>query len=257
MALTDNLIAFWEFEEASNATRNDSHGTNHLTNNNSVAATSGRVGLCAEFYNADADFLNRASNATLQAGDIDFTFAQWVVLRSKANTYSIVGKDDAGAGQREYGIGYNLGIDRYQFYAAKPTDDTVTVEANNYGAPAVETWHFVVCWHDATANTLNIQVNNGTANSSATGGSLQAASNAAFHIGSRATPGGQAYFDGFIDQVGYWKRTLTSDERTWLYNSGSGRSYAEVLAGMGGGPGTKYSWWAWETFGRPLGMNNG
>ena len=36
--------------------------------------------------------------------------------------------------------------------------------------------------------------------------------------------------DGRLDQVGVWKRVLTADERTWLYNSGNGRSYTEIVA---------------------------
>ena len=31
--------------------------------------------------------------------------------------------------------------------------------------------------------------------------------------------------DGLIDEVGFWKRTLTSGERTQLYNSGNGLAY--------------------------------
>ena len=32
--------------------------------------------------------------------------------------------------------------------------------------------------------------------------------------------------DSRMDSVGLWKRILTADEKTWLYNSGNGRSYA-------------------------------
>jgi len=37
------------------------------------------------------------------------------------------------------------------------------------------------------------------------------------------------FFDGLIEEVAFYKRVLTAAERTWLYNSGAGRAYAEVL----------------------------
>lgn len=40
MALTDNLISWWSLDEAS-GTRYDSHGTNHLTDNNTVSSEAG------------------------------------------------------------------------------------------------------------------------------------------------------------------------------------------------------------------------
>lgn len=36
------------------------------------------------------------------------------------------------------------------------------------------------------------------------------------------------YFEGDMDQVGLWKRGLSPDEVSWLYNEGLGRSYDEL-----------------------------
>lgn len=33
------------------------------------------------------------------------------------------------------------------------------------------------------------------------------------------------YFDGILDEVAIWKRVLTPEERTYLYNNGTGRTY--------------------------------
>jgi hypothetical protein len=49
------------------------------------------------------------------------------------------------------------------------------------------------------------------------------------------------YTNGSIDEVGFWKRVLTADERTWLYNSGAGRTYSEADASL---KTNLVSWWS-------------
>ena len=41
----------------------------------------------------------------------------------------------------------------------------------------------------------------------------------------RARNNAAYYHDGLIDEVGVWSRLLTADEKTALYNSGSGLAY--------------------------------
>lgn len=53
--------------------------------------------------------------------------------------------------------------------------------------------------------------------------------NATFTIGSMSG----VYSTGLIDEVAVWDRALTQDEIDWLYNSGSGRTYADLSGGGG------------------------
>ena len=94
------------------------------------------------------------------------------------------------------------------------------------GGHAAATWFFLVLWFDTTANTWNMTVNNSTTSSAATGSNAPSTSTTAFTFGAHAGPG--AYYDGRLDQWGFWKRVLTSAEKTYLYNSGNGRTYAEI-----------------------------
>jgi hypothetical protein len=106
VALLDNIVAFWELEEAS-GTRNDSASTNHLTDNNTVTQNTGKVGNCAEFNGAN-EYLSIADNAALSAGDTDFSFNVWVnpdVLAPGNNT--VLSKTLAtGASDEEYFLRY-------------------------------------------------------------------------------------------------------------------------------------------------------
>jgi hypothetical protein len=226
MALTDNLIAFWELEEAS-GTRVDAHGTNDLTDNNTVLQGTGKVVSCADFERDNTEYLSRADNADLSTGDIDFTIAAWVTLESFTAAHTVWGKWGSTNGVREYWLYCWTNLDRFQFTVQ---DGDGAVNADALGAPSTGTWYFIVCWHDATANTVNIQVNNGTVNSvSYSFGIVD--TTAPFHIGANAENGSNHHWDGLIDQVGFWKRVLTADERTELYNSGNGLSYAAMSGG--------------------------
>lgn len=218
--LNNSLIAVWKLEETS-GTRNDSKGANHLTDNNTVLSATGKLGTAADFEVATTEYLSIADNTDLSAGDIDFAFALWVQLESKTANMNILSKS-GGAGAREYSIAYILSVDRFRFTVSADGTASVNVDANNFGIPATATWYFIVAWHDAAANTINIKINDGTVNSTAhTTGVFN--STALFALGASSVP--SSYFDGLIDAVYFWKRVLTADEITALYNSGNGKDY--------------------------------
>ena len=73
---------------------------------------------------------------------------------------------------------------------------------------------------------MNLEVNGGAVQSTTLPVNHRAATTTEFWIGRYDT----SYFNGRIDNVGFWKRLLTANEKAYLYNTGSGRSYAEVFA---------------------------
>lgn len=231
MALTDSLAAYYKLDESSgNAI--DVLGTSDLTASASApGATTGKVGGCRTFAAASSQMFSRADNAALSTGDIDYTLAMWVYLASKpVATMDMLSRYDVlNLALREYLFVWNAISDRFEFYITNTGGSNNVVTANNFGAPSTGTWYFVVAWHDAAGNTVNISVNNGTANSAAT--TMSPSDTAvATTLGGR-TGIATRYWDGRLDEVGFWKRVLTAAERTTLYNGGAGLSYP-----FGGGP---------------------
>lgn len=222
--LNVGLVASWKLGEAS-GTRSDSVGSNHLTDNNTVTQAAGKIGNAAQFTIANSEYLSVADNLDLSTGDIDFTIALWVYLDAKATSQILVGKLDATAGNKEYQVFYDQSIDRFRFSVATPTDVDVLVSASTFGSPTAATWYLIIAWHDATANTINISVNNGATDSAATGGALQASGTAEFDLGRRSFSGSNLYFGGRLDAVDIWKRLLTAGEKTELWNSSVGREH--------------------------------
>lgn len=231
MAIIDNLAAFWDFEDLDFTDTNDVHGTSHLTNNNIVVTAAGKVGLAADFETDSSQNLSVGDNAALSMGDIEATFVAWVQLESAPGTpkMTVLAKDSGTSG--EYYLQYNGGTSRFELTVcgASAFGSLTAVVGNNFGAASLATWYFLVAQHDPVANTIALSINNGTPNSAAHSAGIFDGTGT-FRIG------GDSFaenFDGLVDQVGIWKRLLTGAEITWLYNSGAGRSYADIVAGMG------------------------
>jgi len=230
--LTDNLIAFWQLEEASGV-RYDSEGSNNLTDNNTVTSATGVVGDAGQFTRSNSEYLSIADNSSLSMGDIDFTLVAWTYLDTKTNGMGIMSKFVTTGGKREYAVEYEPSVDRFQFVVSATGSSGTYLQAGNFGSPSTAAWIFIIAWHDSSANTINIKVNNGTANSSSYSSGVND-DTSPFVLG--ATNTGAGFMDGRIDQVGVWKRVLTADEQTFLYNSGNGRAYAGLDMPGSGSP---------------------
>jgi hypothetical protein len=233
VALSDNLIAYWSLDEASgNAI--DAHSTHDLTDTNTVGAATGKVNGARDFERGNTEVFSIADNDDLSVGDIAFSIAAWVQLESKfADEMVIACKSSAGNG--DWFLHYNDGLDRFQFqvFTAGGFGGSATANADNLGSPSTATWYFVVAWHDPTANTINICVNDGTVNSTSHSGGVGDFASTIFHIGGDPFAN---YWDGLIDEVGFWKKVLSASEITELYNAGSGRDYDYIINGGGATP---------------------
>jgi hypothetical protein len=210
-SLLTDLVSYWKLDEAS-GTRFDSAGSNNLADNNTVTSDTGKINSAAKFVAANSEYLSIASNATLVMGDIDFTLSLWFYRDTSAN-FTLLAKDNGTS--REYNL--DIGGGNARFFINGGTSLAQSAAAS------LATWYHVIAWHDSVGNTVNISVNNAAPASTATGGAAPATGASQFRLGSREGDG--HYWDGRIDGVGVWKRVLTSDERTSLYNGGSGLDY--------------------------------
>jgi RHS repeat-associated protein len=215
---TNGLVSWWALDEASGA-RNDSHGANTLTDNNTVTSASGLKSNAAAFVPANAEYLSVADNAGLSGGDVGFTLVANVYLNSTTNYLVIANKGSAN--YTDYRLVYNIDVSSFLFRVG----NGITNVAVNSSPVVTNTWYTVIAWHDSVNNTINIQINNGPVSSiNFTGGTIDTVYPLTIGANSDGTQG----LDGRIDEVALYKRVLTAAERTWLYNNGSGRTYMEV-----------------------------
>jgi hypothetical protein len=213
--LTD-LVSYWKLDEAAGQ-RNDSHSANHLTDNNTVASIAAKINLGIDNVKVDLDYLNHVDNAELNiAGNQDFTFAFWWWNEAQFTTDALVTKYTGGGTNQDQFLIYYTNAIRFIIRAV---DNTSVNVASSLGALVPGQWRFVVCWRDGV--NANVQINNGVIDSLPW---VKDTKNSAvdFRIGRF---GGASYSNSRIDEVGFWKRTLTVAERAELWNGGAGLSY--------------------------------
>ncbi len=97
---------------------------------------------------------------------------------------------------------------------------------------ASDTWVFLIATYTNSDKTPRLYQDDGAENAGSAIFNGIANTTAAFVLGAAGDTSQR--MDGLIDEVGVWRRILTSGERTWLYNSGAGRSYADIVAEAGG-----------------------
>lgn len=235
------LEAYYELNEASgNAI--DAHDVHDLTDTNTVGASAStpcRVGNARDFERDNSQYFVIADNADLSFGNEDFTVWGWMQLESKPASVDLSAIQKTTGGTGEYFLQYrnNDGTDRFAFavFGSAAFGDFGLVTADNLGSPSTGTCYFVVGWHDSVNDVIGIQVNNGTANTVAhTAGVFDGTGD--FTISGFEFSN---FWDGLLDEMGVARKVLTTGEKDFLWNGGSGRSYSDIQnEGGGGGGGT-------------------
>jgi hypothetical protein len=205
-SLLTDLVAYWKLDEGS-GTRIDSHGSNNLTDNNSVGSATGKIGNAAEFSGSNS----LGAGTSLQPAG-DFTFSCW--LNPDTLNGNAVAANWTNASNRTWAIDTFSGTLRFYIYG--PSIDAIIDTGITLSTVS---WSLVIAWFDDAADNIYCQINNGTIfSASFTGPPYQAGE---FTLGKRAS----LFNDGLMDEVGLWSRVLTAAERNELYNAGAGITY--------------------------------
>lgn len=212
--LTTSLVSYWDLEEAS-GTRYDLHGTNHLTDNNTVGySASGKIGNSSDFIPANSESLSRSSISELNyKGTINCSISFWF----KTDSVSILESPISHA--------QDISNANFEVYI---NSGSLNVSIGNQGAAltygtsvSTGTWYHVVLTL-SSSNTYELFINGSSVDtgSGATWGTFTPV----FRIGGTYSTASR-FFDGIVDEVGIWSKVLSSSEITDLYNSGNGLPY--------------------------------
>lgn len=226
MALTDNLVSWYNLEDAT-----DQHASNNLSDIGTPTYTTGKVNN-ALTLDGSTDGLKRA--AFFNPGTSDFTVAFWAKI--------------ANASTWRFCLGQTLtdGTDEWEFRAQQTTgvmnfhyEDSLTAGSISiFGATNIcdNAWHFIVGLRSGTAVQLYVD-DMTTTDGSATDSTPYTISNSKeFTMGAAGFSAPYIFWlSGQMDSVGLWTRALSQAERETLYNSGSGVAYSDLTGGGGGG----------------------
>ncbi len=197
---------------------------NPLITHNAVRSAPGKAGNAAHMNAADKAYLSVEDCPELSMGDADFTVAAWVYLESETSEVTL-GKGDSNRSETIEYILYLTGQGTSRFFRFAVGNGSIWAGVSSSQTDiAPGRWYYVVAWYDAARDSINIQVNNGPADSmSYTGGSYDSIQ--PFAIG-RHPNVDSGYWSGMIDEVGIWKKTLTDQERAELYQAGNGNPFS-------------------------------
>jgi hypothetical protein len=225
--LLTNLLAYYTMNEATAAVRADSVGENPLADTGSV--TQG-VALAANLvasagFSGTGQYLTKDAPA-LALGDIDLFIAMWVSFGATSGTPAIVGQWKTDTDARGWLIGLD-GVPRFRFGASSngTAAGATFLTATTFGAITTGVPYFVMAWHDKTANTLNISINNGTVDSVAYSTGIFNATTAPLRVGANGSVTAATLMTGSVDDLFISGRILTVAERTQLYAGGLGLPY--------------------------------
>lgn len=211
MALTDNLVSHWKLNEAS-GTRADSHGSNDLTDFNTVTSETGKLGDASSHNQANNEYLTSTA-AGLNLSDRDITVAGWFKIATGASSDGYIFMPGGGtAWAFRYLTGPSIRV-----YFGGSLRHTVSFSA-------LDTWFFLVGTYNAATDTLKTYINGTEVGSTS---SILGTTSSTFGIGGI---GGNADSTMAADSVSFWDRVLTT-EISDLYNSGDGLDYEGFAGG--------------------------
>lgn len=215
----NGLVAYWKMDEAS-GTRADSVGNWTLTDNNTVGSSTGKIGNCARMVAGSTESLSYTPPAGTLVG-ISYTITFWCKYRGGAvpNSMGAPFAFDTNAGGYENGPSFRWydGYGGLYIYGHGSLGGFLVPGSGNLSS-IVDVWKFVSFAYDADAQTASACCDD-NADVSASGVAAVAATGfpAPVTIGNWMT---DVSWD--VDEVAFWTRALTREERERIYNSGNG-----------------------------------
>lgn len=229
-SLSTSIISYWKLDESS-GTRFDSIGTNNLTDQNSVGSVTGIRGQAAQLVRVNSQGLYAQNDPSIQTGNINFSISTWVYFDSLnvGTSITVVNKRNANT-NFEYIIDKRGSNSNFQFSVSSDGNSTFTVQAASFGAINTATWYNIVAWHSNNSH-VGISVNLSVNTAGYTGGVL--ANSGPLLLGMADTGNVSQelnWLSGRVDETGFWKKILSSQERQDLYGGGSGNTYSSIAA---------------------------
>ena len=195
--VADDTVAYYPLENLTDTTGNG----NDLTNN---GATSGVTGIIDDAYSFNG--ANNYMDTGITSIGETFSVSFWAKFDDVSSYQSIISKWTSSASNRwTFDIGASSGTLR--FYVA----DTVASETSI----TTGTWYHVVGTYDGTDLVLYVD------NISTTTNPVNSYTEDSSKIFLGAYTTNLQHFDGNIDEVAIFNYSLSSDEVSYLYNSGS------------------------------------
>ena len=225
MALTDNIVAYWKLDESSGDAADSVNSNTGV--NTSVTYGAGKLNNGA-IFNGSAYF-TVTDNATLEPTS-DISFGGWVNITSTASYQMMFAKGENAGDTRSYEM--RCYSTTTQIEIQMRVNGGSYTQARSTIAIGTGVWAHVIFTRTGTTQKIYI---NGVADVLATdttgAGNIDYSTDDLW-IGQR---NGAYRFNGKLDEIGIWSRTLTAHEVSQLYNGNLGSQYTFTSVGIARG----------------------
>lgn len=209
-SLNSQLIIYYAFEEESGAII-DSTGTFNATATGVTYGATGKVGNCLDFESGDTEDIVVSDDNQGRTGNHALTVNIWAKAEAHSNNVMVMMGDWVTSKGSIFlsmlatdyiWAGIFGGGQVYQ-------DSGVTFDGE---------WHMYTYVYDGV-NKISVYIDGSHLNDATETLNLQ---DSPVHIGARPS---DQWYDGLLDEFGYWDRNLSSDEISDLWNDGNGTTY--------------------------------
>lgn len=224
--LNTGLVAYFRLEEAANNYRLDSTSNHNDFNTAFYAAPNVAGGVCgnAASSNAGADSIYQIRAATawyqVNAGD-SFSVSAWINFQAipASGYHGVITCWDTS--KISYFIWFTNTDPGNLKYTVSNAAGTQQADQNIVNSPSTAVWHHLAYGYDNSAGQTWFQWDNGTRTTQTVSGIYSSGgSQQSFYLFSYASDNGPV--NAYIDELGWWRRVLTTSDVSLLYGGGSG-----------------------------------
>ncbi len=222
--LSSTLKVYYEFEDNGN----DEVGSNNLTEVSSPVYTSSGFKNKA-FQSDNSGYFSLADNADIGYSG-DFSVGFWIWNSGRNDTYCAKGASGFGNGEWDFGSPFSAGGVTRPMRFTCYRDSGGTGNATGTSTIADSVWHLIIGTYTESTRGIELFVDAASEATNTLASAMARDTTDGLYIGNGLGAGNILNTNVRMDGFGIWKEVLTQEKINWLYNSGAGRTYAEIAA---------------------------
>ncbi len=227
--LNDGLTAYWNFDEGQGTTAYDQSGSGHNATIYGAVYTDDAVSGNALSFDGVNDYVNTFLDVSW-SNQLSSTISLWINPQSSTQYQGILGKGEAGG----YGaMNWEWAITQFEDKSFGFTYHNIyAIGEISCGVPitSLDQWHNFIVTYDASSHMAKFYFNGEYVISDTNNDPLKDRSTPMLIGHAYRTQGNNYYFNGLIDEVRVYNRSLSDAEvrSLFLQPSGTGKQIADL-----------------------------
>ncbi|MEE8543234.1 MAG: hypothetical protein V3S94_05190, partial [Gammaproteobacteria bacterium] len=231
MALIDGIEGYWKCD-AGSGNRFDAHVNSlDFIETGFVPSVVGKILNAVDGTGNPVNFLDQPFTPRLVFADEAMAISCWANINAGQQfaNHPIFSVWEAAGSNLCYLLWFRTSVQRWQWRVSN--NGVTVVELNSAAAPPFDgTFQHLVAQHDPIANLITLQIDDGAIQSLAHTTGLNGSSTARPGLGITDQSGSPIIHGAHVDEIGVWRRNLTTAEVTLLNNGGNALDFSQFAS---------------------------